>query len=241
MKPNGLHERIIVALDYDDRGKALHLLDKIEMVRFVKIGPRLLAATDWSILREAADRGKEIFLDLKLHDIPSTVAGTIANLSRFPIFSLSVHAASGSATLKAAVQKSRSLSRPIHIWAVTLLTSFRDETAADELMLAGSPSEYVQHLALLARYCGADGVISPADQVARIKETCGQDFIVVVPGVRPAGWEPHDQQRSSTPARAIEAGADFLVIGRAITASSDPAASFFQIVEEINDALGKTG
>ncbi len=236
LQPISRADRIIVALDFDCQDDALRLVERLSPATFFKVGPRLLAASSWGIVNALAEMGKKIFLDLKLHDIPTTVGATVTNLGRYPVTALSVHACTGSETLKSAVRSARSLPSPIQIWAVTLLTSLSDSAFVDELMINGSPGDYVEHLAVLSRYCGADGVVAPATETSRIKEVCGNEFVVVVPGIRPSGTRRDDQSRLATPAEAIRAGADFLVVGRAITASHDPVAAFLRIVDEMSSA-----
>jgi orotidine-5'-phosphate decarboxylase len=227
-------ERLIVALDFDDRDSALRLVDKLgDLVTRYKVGYRLLTAAGFEILSELAQRGKWIFCDMKLHDIPATVAGAVRNLAAYRVGSVSLHASGGSAMLKAAVHSIQNLAHRPQLWCVTVLTSLDDAVVQNELLVPYSAEDFAVHLARIARFCGCDGVVASGNEIERIKESCGEDFIVVVPGVRPSWAEKHDQKRVITPAEAVKRGADFLVIGRAVTEADDPVSAFMRIVDEV--------
>lgn len=180
-----------------------------------------------SVLRAAG--GLPLFLDLKWHDIPNTVAGAVkASLALKP-FMVNVHATGGPAMLRAAKEAAQGETLVV---AVTVLTSL-DEADLDAVGLRGPASARAAALARLARDCGLDGVVCSAHEIAAIREACGPDFKLVVPGLRPAGAEAGDQKRVMTPAEAKRAGADYLVIGRPITGASDPAAAARAIVESL--------
>lgn len=230
-------ERLIIALDFDDRESALRLVDELgDLATRYKVGYRLLTASGFKILGELVQRGKWVFCDLKLHDIPATVAGAVRNLSVYRVGSISLHVSGGSAMLKAAVQSTQNLAHRPQLWGVTVLTSLDNAAVQSELLVPLLAEDLTVHLARIARFCGCDGVVISGNEIRRIKESCGEDFIVVVPGVRPSWAERHDQKRVITPAEAIRRGADFLVIGRAITEADDPASAFLRITEEIESA-----
>lgn len=227
-------QRLIVALDVDELAAALTLVERLgdAAVRY-KVGYRLFLAAGWRIVDELHQRGKWVFTDLKLHDIPATVAGAVTTLAHRRVGAVTLHASGGSAMLRAAVQAAQGLPDRPQLWAVTVLTSLDDGTVQDELLVPLPASDYAVHLARLARFCGCDGVIASGHEIARIKDICGDAFTVVVPAVRPAWMERHDQRRVITPSEAVKRGADFLVVGRAVTAADDPLGAFLRIADEI--------
>lgn len=228
------NERIIVALDFDDRDIALLLVDKLgDLATRYKVGYRLLTSVGFGILDELIQRGKWVFCDMKLHDIPTTVAGAIRNLAVRRVGSISLHASGGSIMLKAAVQAVHDLAHRPQLWGVTVLTSLDDSIVQNELLVSVSAQDLAVHLARIARFCGCDGIVASGNEIERIKESCGEDFIVVVPGVRPSWVEQHDQKRVITPREAIRRGANFIVVGRAVTEAKDPESAFLRIVDEI--------
>ena len=198
---------------------------KVGLEAFVAEGPALVADV------AAVSGGAKIFLDLKFHDIPATVAGAVASAACSGASMVNVHASGGRAMLEAARQAAEraGLARLI---AVTLLTSI-DVPALAELPMAGEPDGIALQLALLAKDCGLDGVVCPAVDLDAIREACGPEFFTVVPGIRPAGADVQDQKRIATPASAIAGGADLLVIGRPVTAARDPDAALSAILAEI--------
>ncbi|MCS7264565.1 MAG: orotidine-5'-phosphate decarboxylase [Armatimonadetes bacterium] len=231
MKAN---ERIIVALDFDDRENALSLVDNLgDWAAKYKVGYRLLTGAGFEILDELVSRGKWVFCDMKLHDIPTTVSGAVRNLAAKKIGSISLHVSGGSAMLKAAAQAIQNLVHRPQLWGITVLTSLDDFTVQNELLVNSSAQEFAVHLARIARFCGCDGVVASGNEVERIKESCGEDFIVAVPGVRPSWSEQHDQKRTITPQEAIKLGADFIIVGRAIAEADEPLSAFLRILDEI--------
>ncbi len=228
-------ERIILALDFDDREKAFSLVEKLgDLVTRYKVGYRLLTGVGFEALDELVHMGKWVFCDMKLHDIPTTVAGAVRNLATRLIGSISLHASGGSAMLKASVNAVQGLAHRPQIWAVTVLTSLDDFSIQNELLVSTSAQDFAVHLARIARFCGCDGVVASGNEIERIKESCGEDFIVVIPGVRPSWTERHDQRRVITPKEAIKRGADFIVVGRAVTETDDPVNAFLRVAEEID-------
>lgn len=228
------NERIIVALDFDDRKDAFSLVDKLnDLATRYKVGYRLLTSVGFDVLDELVKMGKWIFCDIKLHDIPTTVAGAVRNLAIRGIGSISLHVSGGSLMLKAATQAVHDLAHRPQLWGITVLTSLDDFAVQNELLVNASAQEFAVHLARISRFCGCDGVVASGNEIEQIKESCGEDFIVVVPGVRPSWSEQHDQKRIVTPKEAIKRGANFIVIGRAITEADDPVSAFLRIAEEI--------
>ncbi len=235
------HERLILALDGEKRDELLGLADRLSGgVGSFKVG--LEAFTRWgpAFVAEVAERGP-VFLDLKLHDIPNTVAGAAAAAAGSNISLLTVHACGGRKMIRAAVDAVRkgadlALRERPKILAVTILTSLDDHDLA-EIGLAGPSTERVVALARLAIDAGADGVVCSPLEVAPLRAALGAGPLIVTPGIRPAGSELGDQARAATPATAIAAGADRLVVGRPITGASDPVASAAAIVAQISSAL----
>ena len=230
-----MRERLIVALDYSDMDSALALVDQLgEAVEFYKVGMQLYYSVGNTVIEELAKRNKKIFLDLKLYDIPNTVAGAIQSLANPNIHFLTIHGLGGLAMMKAAVAaKEKYELTHLNILAVTVLTSI-DEEESERLDWPGQVSDYALTLASLAKDAGVNGIICSPEEITRIKEKCGKDFYVVTPGIRPAGADVGDQSRIATPAKAMKAGSDYLVVGRPITQAKNPKEAAIQIVEEMS-------
>ena len=231
--------RVIVALDFPDMTSAVDLVARLDPAACaVKVGKELFTAAGPDLVRELVRRGFRVFLDLKFHDIPNTVAQACAAATRLGVWMLNVHAAGGSAMLTAArdaVVKASAAdgsARPLLV-AVTLLTSL-DAGDLAAIGVAGTAEAQVLRLARLAQSSGLDGVVCSAREAAELRAVCGSQFKLITPGIRPAGTATHDQARIMTPEAAIAAGADYLVIGRAITAAPDP----LRALHDINGALG---
>jgi orotidine-5'-phosphate decarboxylase len=184
-------------------------------------------------VRRIHERGGKVFLDLKFHDIPTTVAKASIEASRLGVFMFNMHALGGAAMMRESVQAVRQLSgaHPLAI-AVTVLTSM-GPADLEPLGITLPVDELVVRLALLAKEAGMSGVVASPREIGLIKKACGPDFLVVTPGIRPAGSDANDQKRAMTPAEAVEAGADFIVVGRPITHAPDPKAAARSIAEEI--------
>ncbi|WP_404790405.1 orotidine-5'-phosphate decarboxylase [Altericista sp. CCNU0014] len=238
VSPQSVADRIIVPLDVPTEDAAIALIDTLPEVRFWKVGLELFVSSGPSILDYLKRHQKKIFLDLKLHDIPNTVAGACRAAGRYGVDLLTVHAANGRVGLKAARAAvaegaERAGVEPPKIIAITVLTSLSARELAFDLKIPLELPEYALQMALLAQESGLSGAVCSPQEVGQLRQICGDDFLLVCPGVRPKGSVLGDQQRSLTPGEAIAGGADRLVIGRPITAASDPAAAFESICQEI--------
>jgi orotidine-5'-phosphate decarboxylase len=232
--------RIIVALDFPAADAALVAARKLDPARCrVKVGKELFTAAGPDLVSRLQASGFEVFLDLKFHDIPNTVAHACAAAARMGVWMLNVHASGGSSMLKAAreaVEQAAQASgkrRPLLI-AVTVLTSLRAADLA-EVGITVSAEEQVLRLARLTQSSGLDGVVCSAQEAPALRAACGAGFRLVTPGIRPAGADANDQARVMTPEAAVAAGADYLVIGRAITGAADPASALAAISTSIGD------
>lgn len=232
------HERTFVALDTTDLAHALDLANALSgHVGGMKVGKEFFTACGPDGVRAVTDCGMPVFLDLKFHDIPNTVAGAIkASLALSP-FMVNVHASGGETMMRAAAQSAEQAgeSRPL-VLGVTVLTSM-DESDLQGIGVESSVPDQVMRLASLAQFSGLDGVVCSAREVEDLREHLGKDFKLVVPGIRPQWASSDDQKRIVTPAAAIAIGADYLVIGRPITGSKDPVEAADKIAAEI--AAGK--
>ncbi len=231
-------DRIIVPLDVSSEAEAVALIDQMSAVRFWKLGLELFVSAGPCVIDRLKAKDKKIFLDLKLHDIPNTVAGACRAASRYGVDLLTVHATNGRAGLKAAqaaVLEGAALAglSPPEVIAVTVLTSLSARDLAFDLKIPLELPEYALQMALLAQESGLAGAVCSPQEASQLRQVCGEGFRLVCPGVRPEGSAKSDQQRSMTPAEALNAGADYLVIGRPITAAENPAQAF----EELCQAL----
>jgi orotidine-5'-phosphate decarboxylase len=230
--------RILVALDVASRAKAIELADRLRgAVAGYKIGKQLFTAEGPDVVRALTSRGDRVFLDLKFHDIPNTVAAAVASAIATGAWMVNVHASGGTVMMRAAAEAARAsadrtgTSRPLVI-GVTVLTSL-DDAALAEIGMTRPVVDQVVHLARLAKAAGLDGVVASPQEIAAIRAACGPDFVIVTPGIRPAAQAGKDDQaRTLTPAQAVAAGASYLVIGRPITAAADPRAAAEAIAAE---------
>lgn len=232
--------RILVALDVSTARDALALADTLRgVVGGYKVGSQLFTSEGPSIVRALVERGDRVFLDLKFHDIPNTVAGAVAAATDLGVWMVNVHAAGGPAMLAAARQAAHEAAgrrggTPPLVIAVTVLTSMDDATLRD-VGVNHTPIEQVERLARLTEAAGLDGVVASPREVTAIRRACGPSFAVVTPGIRggTATSGPDDQRRTATPAGAVAAGSSFLVIGRPITGAADPRGAAQRMSEEI--------
>ena len=225
---------VIVACDFASKEQVFDFLDKFTGRKpFVKIGMELFYAEGPQIVKEIKKRGHKIFLDLKLHDIPNTVKKSMAVLSRLDVDICNLHAGGTTAMMKAALEglTREDGTRPLLI-AVTQLTSTDSEALKNDLLITEPMDKVVMHYAQNARLAGLDGVVCSPLEAEKVHTVCGDDFLTVTPGVRFADGEKGDQKRVMTPAQAKEAGSDYIVVGRPITAADDPVASYERCVRE---------
>lgn len=232
------NDQIIVPLDVPDLQSAIALLDQLPQVNFWKVGLELFTSSGPTILEVLKSRQKRIFLDLKFHDIPNTVAGACRSAASYGVDLLTIHATAGRDALKAATEAvqvgaTQAGVKPPQLIAITLLTSISSRQLAFDLKIPLELPEYALEMALMAQECGLNGAVCSPQEVAQLRQTCGDDFLLVCPGVRPSWADKGDQKRSLTPAQAIKAGANYLVIGRPITAAAEPELAWNKIVEEL--------
>ena len=229
---------ILVALDVDTAAEARQLADRLRgVVGGFKIGKQLFTSEGPSIVKDLVVRNDRVFLDLKYHDIPNTVAGAVRAATRHGVWMLNVHASGGLDMMKAARtaadEESVKIGRPAPLLiGVTVLTSLTDANLGD-VGVGGSAETQVRRLAALTKKAGLDGVVASAREIAIIREACGQDFLIVTPGIRGSGDAKGDQARTMGAAEAIEAGASYLVVGRPITAAADPRAAAERLASEM--------
>ena len=237
LKPASEHDRLIVALDFPKAEMALSMVDRLEgACRWFKVGLELYLAEGNSIVAELRRRGYSVFLDLKLHDIPNTVASAVGCAAQLGVEMLTVHAAGGPLMLSAAAEAASRDSNSLTLLAVTVLTSMD----AAELSATGvntQPAVQVERLAKMALASGIPGLVASAEETASLRKQLGDRAILVIPGIRPAGEAVEDQKRVATPYDAIAAGASYLVVGRPITRASDPGAAARSILHEIETAI----
>lgn len=224
---------VFCAIDRPDLAGSLALARRLAgAVGGLKLGLEFVSANGPDGVREVAGQGLPIFLDVKLHDIPNTVAGAIRSLAPLGVAMITLHASGGGAMLRAAAAAARTQTPRPKLLGVTVLTSL-DHADLHELGIGGSPQDQVLRLAGLAFDCGLDGVICAPQEIQALRHRFGHELLLVVPGIRPAASAADDQKRTMTPAEAIRAGADHLVIGRPITGAADPAAAARAIAAEI--------
>ncbi|TBL83470.1 orotidine-5'-phosphate decarboxylase [Hafnia alvei] len=231
---NAITSPILVALDYADKNAALAFVDNIDPRDCrLKVGKEMFTLFGPQFVRELQQRQFEIFLDLKFHDIPNTAAHAVAAAADLGVWMVNVHASGGARMMTAAREALLPFGKdaPLLI-AVTVLTSME----AEDLRGIGielSPADYAERLALLTKECGLDGVVCSAHEATRLKASCGQAFKLVTPGIRPAGSSAGDQRRIMTPVEAAKAGVDYMVIGRPITQSPEPAETLREILKSL--------
>jgi orotidine-5'-phosphate decarboxylase len=230
------NERVIIALDVENRDQAMALVRELTNARIFKVGLELFTAEGPQLVKDIGKLGKRVFLDLKLHDIPNTVAEAVRIGVRLGAAMMTIHASGGEGMMRKASEAASAESektktaRPL-LLGVTILTSLKD----DDLQAIGmSPdtSEQVLRLAGLAKKSGMDGVVCSAQEIEVVRRESGKDFVIVTPGIRPAWAAAQDQKRIMTPSLAIKKGSDYLVVGRPVTQAASPQEAFQKIVEE---------
>jgi len=230
---------LIIALDVDTNEEAVALADKLgPYAGAFKVGMQLYNSVGPEAISRLKEKNASVFVDLKLHDIPNTVAGAARVLTRHGVSILNVHASGGSAMMRAAANAARDEAEiagvgcPL-IVAVTVLTSIDQELFNNEIGFTGLIKDRVVAWAKMAQEAGLDGVVASTQEITAIRKACGNDFIIITPGVRPAGVDAHDQKRTMTPGEAVRLGATYLVVGRPVTASADPVEAARAILKEI--------
>ena len=230
--------RVLVALDYPDAQSARELVARLDpSLCRLKIGKELFVRAGPELVREFTNGGYDIFLDLKFHDIPNTAAAACAAAADLGVWMVNVHAGGGRRMMEAAREAIEKSGARTLLIGVTILTSMAEEDLA-EIGFSGAPEENVRRLAALAKDSGLDGVVCSAREAAMLKQALGREFKLVTPGIRPVGAEVGDQRRVMTPADAMRAGSDYLVIGRPITQAAEPVDVLRAVDEEIRLALG---
>ena len=221
------HDRLVVAIDASTREDILRLADALHGAAGVlKIGLQAFIANGPGIVRELVARGERVFLDLKIHDIPNTARHAVAEAASLGAFMTTVHTAGGESMLRECAHES------LLVLGVTILTSLT-EADLHQIGLGGSPVQNAVRLAKLARHSDLRGVVASPLEIEAIREECGNDFVILTPGIRPAGSDAGDQRRTMTPGEAIRAGASYIVVGRPITGASDPRSAASRIVDEM--------
>ena len=232
-------ERLVLALDVDNFKKAEELVGKLNnYVGVFKIGSQLFTAEGAKVVNMVNDKGGKVFLDLKFHDIPNTVARAAEVATKSGVYIFNVHTSGGYEMMKAAAEATKKTSlalgirKPL-ILGVTLLTSINQEILEKEIGIKKRLEEQVVHLAKLAKAAGLDGVVASPREIKEIRKACGENFVILTPGIRPAGKSSDDQKRIMTPREAIKLGADFLVIGRPIRNAFNPVEAAKEILKEM--------
>ena len=232
-------ERLVLALDVDNFKKAEQLVGKLsDYVGVFKIGSQLFTAGGAKVVNMINEKGGKVFLDLKFHDIPNTVARAAEVATKLGVYIFNVHTSGGYEMMKAAAEASKKISlalgvrKPL-ILGVTLLTSINQEILEKEIGIKKRLEEQVVHLAELAKAASLDGVVASSWEIKEIRKTCGEDFVILTPGIRPAGKSSDDQKRVMTPREAVKLGSDFLVIGRPIRNAANPVEAAKEILREM--------
>ena len=225
--------RVIVALDMADAHEALQFAGRVDPTRCrLKVGKELFTRAGPAVVEQLIGKGFSVFLDLKYHDIPNTVAGACRAAADLGVWMVNVHAQGGRRMMEAAKEAVAGRSQPPQLVAVTLLTSLGQDDLLD-VGLSSTPLENVVRLARLARDAGLDGVVCSPHEIKALRQTLPKGFVLVTPGIRPAGAETQDQKRVMTAGEAVERGSTYLVIGRPITRAEDPMAALAAIEDEI--------
>jgi len=232
-------ERLVLALDVNDFKKAEELVSKLsDYVGVFKVGSQLFTAEGTKVINMINERRGKVFLDLKFHDIPNTVARAAEVATKLGVYIFNVHTSGGYEMMKAAAEATAKISQELGIRkpiivGVTLLTSINQEILEKEIGIKKRLKDQVVHLAKLAKTAGLDGVVASSWEIKEIRKACGEDFVILTPGIRPTGKSSDDQKRVMTPREAIKLGSDFLVIGRPIRNASNPVEAAKEILREM--------
>jgi orotidine-5'-phosphate decarboxylase len=228
-------ERILIALDTSDAEQAVQWVRLLSpYVGGFKVGLELVHAAGFGILDRLREVGaSRLFYDAKLHDIPNTVARAVRAIAQMGVWMVNVHASGGRAMMEAAVEAAHSVPQPPLLIAVTVLTSLSSQELREQVGTRRGARNQVVHLASLAKQSGMDGAVASAQEAKALRQRLGEEFLIVTPGIRLTGDSAGDQRRITTPSQAIRAGADYLVIGRSVTADADPVRKVLQVVGEI--------
>jgi len=243
-KSRGAAGRVIIALDVRNRDEAINVISSLPEARIFKVGLELFTAEGPGILDLVKSYKKEVFLDLKLHDIPNTVAGAVRAAVHYEVTILTLHASGGREMMKKAVEAARDAAekekKPLPLLlAVTVLTSLKDDDLK-EIGFGAEAKSQVLRLARLAVETGIEGIVCSPQEIELLRTELGSRVRIITPGIRPGWAETQDQKRIMTPAEAIKKGADYLVIGRPITQARVPAEAFTRVIEELNSAIKRT-
>jgi len=235
--PNNFANKIIVALDVDTGLEALRLTDKLPETEVFKVGLKLFTAEGPSVFEKLQRQDKKVFLDLKLHDIPNTVAGAVSAGARHGVYMMTLHTSGGKEMMERAVEAAAAESARLGtertlLVGVTVLTSLKSDHL-HSIGVASTIEDQVLRLAALAQEAGLDGVVCSPKEIELVKGECGREFLVVAPGIRPTWAAAQDQKRILTPAQAMRKGADYIVIGRPIIKDPDPRKAFQRILNEL--------
>jgi orotidine-5'-phosphate decarboxylase len=235
MSNRSLKDRIIVALDQENLDAAERVVKVLAgVISFFKVGSELFSAAGPAAIEMVKSSGAEVFLDLKYHDIPNTVSRAVARAAAYGVSLVNVHTLGGFDMMRAAADAALSVDPTTRVIGVTVLTSM-DATDLARVGIDDTPDREVLRLARLAKEAGLSGVVSSAREATRLRKELGPDFILVTPGIRPAGADAGDQKRIVTPRGAFDAGADYIVVGRPIAAAPDPRAAAESIIKEIGE------
>ncbi len=236
-KVEAARQRLIVALDVPSAAASAELVRKLEgTCKWFKVGLELFTAVGPAVIEPIVERGHSVFLDLKFHDIPNTVAGAVRSAATLGVRMVNVHAAGGPAMLAAAKAALDGVANPPELLAVTVLTSM-DAAQLESTGMARSPASQVELLAKMSIAAGIRGFVCSPQEVAALRALTGPDGVLVIPGIRPAGADTNDQKRLATPAQALRAGASYLVVGRPITQAANPAQAAQAVLDEMAEAL----
>jgi orotidine-5'-phosphate decarboxylase len=234
---NDARSRLIVALDVPDRKTALDTIRRLDgRAGLVKVGLQLFVAEGPQLVREIRAMGQDVFLDLKLHDIPNTVAGAVRSACRLGVQMLTLHTSGGKSMMEAALKAAAESETPPLLLGVTALTSLSTEDCG-AIGIGEDPSQWVERLARLAQSAGLRGLVTSPLEAPALRRALGGSPLLVVPGIRGAGVSSQDQARTASAAQAVRAGADYIVVGRPILQAADPAAAADAIIDEVAQAL----